>query len=736
MAVVWGSTVGSYGRIGIDVSTSSTATTTSVTVAVWFWSKYSVSDSSNTLYFDNLSSSGSASTSKGSVSVSTSVSSGSGWSTSNQKKLATYTYSYTRGTAASTRYLYAKLSGIDRVGGTMYASTTFSVPALASYTVTYNANGGSGAPSNQTKWYGKTLVLSSTKPTRSGYAFKGWATTSSGSVAYASGANYTANAAVTLYAVWQSTNYTVTYNANGGSGAPSSQTKVHGTALTLSTTKPTRTLYTFKGWGLTSGTSTVSYSPGGSYTKNASITLYAVWQYSYKIPRISNISIERCNSSGTLTDDGTYAKVVFNWACDYSATNVSISWKKSSDTSSAGSKTCSYSGISGSVSEIVGGGKLSTESSYDFTINVKDTYGEFEPTIFLSSLKLVIDIKGQGKGIAFGKTAETEGLADFGFDTIFRNNVQGNAYGLAELTAIPSNADLNNYVNTGCYGIKTNDIAETISNIPLAIAGRLIISMSLGQESSNAGYVYLEQKYIPYRTDYPIYVRNIERAGTSAAYTYSDWTIDFKDYSSPATGANFNNLTAPGIYPLTTVTDDTAGYSNCPLTSGTGTLEVIRSGVKGQIMQRVTRCAADTEIWERFYYSSAWQSWKRVYTPGTVLWSGGLYMSSGHTITLSEAVSSQPHGIVLCFSRYSSSTAQNYHWSTHYVPKAKVKSNPGAGQSFLLPDDGTFALFAAKYLYINDTTIAGNDVNTKTGTGSSGITYTNGGYVLRYVIGV
>ena len=58
----------------------------------------------------------------------------------------------------------------------MRASTSFSIPALASYKVTYNANGGSGAPSAQTKYYGTTLKLSTTKPTRNGYNFKGWGT--------------------------------------------------------------------------------------------------------------------------------------------------------------------------------------------------------------------------------------------------------------------------------------------------------------------------------------------------------------------------------------------------------------------------------------------------------------------------------------------------------------------------------------------------------------------------------
>lgn len=282
--IVWGGIVGGYGRIGIYIKLTNTNTQTTRHTEVWFWSKYSVDDSNNTLYYNDNATS--ATTSVGAVNINTTVASGNGWSTSNQVKLKEYDYTFTRGTSSSKRYVAAKLTNIDRVGGTMTVSTSYTIPALAKYTVKYNANGGSGAPSSQSKYYGKTLTLSKTKPTRTGYMFKGWATSSSGSVAYASGASYTANANVTLYAVWQAVTYTVKYNANGGTGVPSSQTKTHGVTLTLSSTKPTRvsvtddgvtTTYTFKGWATSSTATTVAYAAGAKYTANASVTLYAVW---------------------------------------------------------------------------------------------------------------------------------------------------------------------------------------------------------------------------------------------------------------------------------------------------------------------------------------------------------------------------------------------------------------------------------------------------------------------------
>lgn len=278
--IVWGDTVGGYGRIGIYVKLTNSNTVTTRLVEIWFWSKYSVSDSNNTLYYNNNATS--ATTSQGSKNIKTTVDSGSGWSTTNQVKIASYTAEFTRGTAAKTYWCAAKLIDVDRVGGTMTAKTSYTIPALAKYTVSYSANGGSGAPSSQTKYYGKALTLSTTKPTRTGYTFLGWSTSSTAtSATWAAGGSYTTNASDTLYAVWKANTYTITYNANGGSGAPSNQNYTYASSgtITLSSTKPTKTGYTFVKWNTKSDGSGTSYNPGGTFNRyNSSTTLYAIWQ--------------------------------------------------------------------------------------------------------------------------------------------------------------------------------------------------------------------------------------------------------------------------------------------------------------------------------------------------------------------------------------------------------------------------------------------------------------------------
>ena len=85
------------------------------------------------------------------------------------------------------------------------------------------------------------------------------------------------------------TTYSVTYNANGGSGAPSAQTKTKDVSLTLSTTRPTRAGYNFLGWATSSSAASAQYQPGSTYTANANVTLYAVWE------ELNTIAINEAN---------------------------------------------------------------------------------------------------------------------------------------------------------------------------------------------------------------------------------------------------------------------------------------------------------------------------------------------------------------------------------------------------------------------------------------------------------
>jgi uncharacterized repeat protein (TIGR02543 family) len=158
-------------------------------------------------------------------------------------------------------------------------TTLFAVWGAYTYTVAFDANGGDGAPESQIKTHGVTLVLSNTQPTREGHNFRGWSTNRNAtSASHQPGGNFTGNTGTTFFAVWQAHTYTITYNANGGSGAPSSQTKTHGVDLTLRTNRPTRTGHAFSGWATNSTATSAEYQPGDILTINAVATLFAVWE--------------------------------------------------------------------------------------------------------------------------------------------------------------------------------------------------------------------------------------------------------------------------------------------------------------------------------------------------------------------------------------------------------------------------------------------------------------------------
>lgn len=337
-------------------------------------------------------------------------------SNSGQYSMGSASFTIGKGTGAFSVSCYAKItSNSSYVAGTKSSSSSsISVPAKPSYTVSYNANGGSGAPGSQTKWYGQNLTLSWDRPSRTGHSFAGWATSASGGVAYQPGSVYTGNAGLTLYAKWNADTYTVSYNANGGSGAPGNQTKTYGVNLTLSSTKPTRTNYNFLGWSTSASSSSVSYNPGSVYTGNSAITLYAVWQLAYKSPRLSGFVAQRCNSAGTASESGTYVKVGFSWSTDRTVSALRIEWKALTSASWTGVNV-SGSGTSGNVSQVVGSNSIDAETSYVFRCYVSDSGGTtYSSEMLIGTIKYPIDIKAGGTGIAFGKVAEKDGVVDVG----------------------------------------------------------------------------------------------------------------------------------------------------------------------------------------------------------------------------------------------------------------------------------------------------------------------------------
>ena len=197
---------------------------------------------------------------------------------------------FTANTGYKIAYIMDGTTKVDITDAASYTYTVSNVTAdrtvvahtvADTYPVTYNANGGTGAPAAQTKTYNVSLTLSSTKPTRDGYDFTGWNTAANGSgTAYASGGSYTGNASLSLYAQWDATPYTITYDSDGGSAVDPQTYDIEDSVILADA--PTREGYDFTGWKLASAVNTWQAKTYGEAEavgtgKYGNITLIAQW---------------------------------------------------------------------------------------------------------------------------------------------------------------------------------------------------------------------------------------------------------------------------------------------------------------------------------------------------------------------------------------------------------------------------------------------------------------------------
>ncbi|MBP5510039.1 MAG: InlB B-repeat-containing protein [Kiritimatiellae bacterium] len=177
------------------------------------------------------------------------------------------------------------------------------------YTVKFNANGGAGTMANESFTYDAAKALTANAFTRTGYTYQGWATSADGDAAYAnkqtvSNLTAAANGTVNLYAVWTANPYTVTFNANGGTGAAmASQGFTYGTAQNLSNGSYTRTGYTFLGWSTNPQATSATYANGASVSNlvtSGTLALYAVWR-----PNAYTIRFLPNGAEGEMSDQAT-----------------------------------------------------------------------------------------------------------------------------------------------------------------------------------------------------------------------------------------------------------------------------------------------------------------------------------------------------------------------------------------------------------------------------------------------
>ena len=147
------------------------------------------------------------------------------------------------------------------------------------YTISFDANGGEGTLDAITATYGTEVTLPANTFTREHYTFDGWSLTSEGTVAYEDKATVSSindYEDVTLYAVWSINTYTVSFDANGGTGTMDSITTDALAYVHLPEVGFENGELEFKGWA-TSKDGEVVYDDKDTFIPEGNVTLYAVW---------------------------------------------------------------------------------------------------------------------------------------------------------------------------------------------------------------------------------------------------------------------------------------------------------------------------------------------------------------------------------------------------------------------------------------------------------------------------
>lgn len=223
-------------------------------------------------------------------------------------------------------------------------------PVLLTFTLNYDANGGTGAPASQTykatSEYEKshTFTISSQAPTRDGYTFAGWADKENAAAAkYFGGDQITLtkdNPTKTIYAVWMPF-FELKYDANGGTGAPDSQTRtasaptVNKVTFTVPNQTPTKADYTFKGWADSANATEAKYQPGGTIDvqhKDSPKIVYAVWEKNDSpmpdIPAPSYDDLKSAIGKIQVTDVSTPSCETKNYDLIDNTSNDPFNWTK------------------------------------------------------------------------------------------------------------------------------------------------------------------------------------------------------------------------------------------------------------------------------------------------------------------------------------------------------------------------------------------------------------------------
>lgn len=229
--------------------------------------------------------------------------------------------------------------------------------------------------------------------------------------------------------------------------------------------------------------------------------------------------------------------------------------------------------------------------------------------------------------------------------------------------------------------------------------------------------------------------------------TYSDW-VDILQYGSNRTTIDGDDLIISS--PKNIILDSKAGDVKCSSSVVIpNASSFIGTNTSGELINNFQPCDSNNDCvigYGTYEYSEGntniYGTDVNIYTKGCVrsnrvmevLYRGPSQVPNSGYITLSEKVSEQLNGIVLCWSYYNGTNAVNSNWQFTFIPKQFVMNAEGRQGVDVFLHTGSY--FGRKYVYISDDKIEGYASNTTSDITHKGLTMDNNMFVLRFVYGV
>ncbi len=259
---------------------------------------------------------------------------------------------------------------------------------------------------------------------------------------------------------------------------------------------------------------TVTDSRGRTAKKTTTINVLA-----YTKPKVTELVARRVNAEGVADSEGSKASVSYAYSVaslgGKNTASMTLTYKRSTETTWSNS-ILNGSSLNGSGLVLLSP-TFSPDYQYDFRLQVVDWFGATSVyTASLTSGSVILDIRADGKGIAFGKTSELEGV-EFGWTP------KGPVFGLGEAMAtIPASSNLNDFVRPGIYACSSNATVETLYNRPTDFAFTLRVYSAAGNKDTAGSFWYLLQEVRAYQAAEPTYRRTLTR-NASGVWSFGSW---------------------------------------------------------------------------------------------------------------------------------------------------------------------------------------------------------------------